>query len=155
MAKRFTARIGRSTLRAGSNLRPSLVGSTLDTRRALKRVVDTINDIIDSVEGSTADAIEYATLPILQRANKYVPKDTRALANSQYQETRTFRGRVVTELGYALGGKPDYAVWVHEIASYEHEPPTRYKFLQAAITEKLPEVRPRLIKYLQESSGLS
>lgn len=151
MAKKFQARIGRQVLR--SSLRPSLAGSTLDTRKALAGLVDSINAIVEHIEGVTPDALEFATLPILQRANKYVPRDTEALADSQYQETVTRRGNVVTEIGYAQGGKPDYAVWVHEIATYDHEPPTRYKYLQAAMQEKLGEVRPRLIKYLQDDLG--
>lgn len=83
--------------------------------------------------------------PVLVKAIYYCPKDTGELASSAYLEIRKFRGSPRVEIGFGRGGKPFYALYVHEALDHHHEPPTSAKFLSRAIFEDLEGIRQRLI----------
>jgi len=125
--------------------RASEASVTRDVRAQFKEVMQNLNKIIQAIEGATPKAIEYASEPILERSLELVPRDTEALANSAYLEVQ---GNTV-EIGYAKGGNPYYAVFVHEDMEAYHKPPTQAKFLQQAVNEQLGEIEPRIRDYLE------
>jgi len=45
-------------------------------------------------------------------------------------------------------------VYVHEHPEMFHEPPTRYKFLEAALEEDIDNVQARIIGGYKEASGV-
>ena len=49
-----------------------------------------------------------------------------------------------TEYEVTLSFNTYYAVYVHEISRYHHESPTRWKYLETALTEKEKELQSRL-----------
>lgn len=100
--------------------------------------------VIEQFEDVTPDIMKDALQPIFDKSQEYVPKRTRALMNSGYVEVVERRGRPYVELGYAAGGKPDYAAYVHENTEMPHAAPTRAKFLEAAINEEIGTTIDRL-----------
>lgn len=64
---------------------------------------------------------------IMKRSIDYTPVDTGKLVKSIYIRNEG--------PGIAIGYKVDYAIHVHEIGFYNHEEPTRYKYLEEAAFE--------------------
>lgn len=93
--------------------------------------------IFQQFKDVTPELIKEAMQPIFDRSQYYCPVDTQALKNSGYLEITEFRGRPRVEIGYARGGFPRYAPYVHEMTHLSHKAPTRAKFLQAAVDEEL------------------
>jgi hypothetical protein len=110
----------------------------------LKDLQDAFQSLIDQFEGVTPEIMLNAVQPTFQKSQEYCPTDTGALKSSGYAEiTSTARGGRV-EVGYAKGGSPPYAVYVHENLSNFHRPPTRAKWLQAAMLEDLTSIFTRI-----------
>lgn len=69
---------------------------------------------------------------IVELTMKYVPVDTGHLLSTLYiKDYINSDGENATEIGFDC----KYAKYVHEIAFYNHEYPTRYKFLETAALE--------------------
>lgn len=73
---------------------------------------------------------------IAHKAYEYTPVKTGYLRKSMFVR---FDG-----MGADIGYTAKYATYVHEIAMYEHESPTQYKFLEDAAFEVMNEVYSRL-----------
>lgn len=112
--------------------------------RQMAAIRDSLEDVMKQFEDATPEITLEAMRPTFEKSQHYVPKDTMDLHNSGYLEITSFRGSPRIEMGYAKGGKPDYAPYVHEITSYAHASPTRSKFLQAAVDEDLSLMADRL-----------
>lgn len=114
------------------------VSSAADLGRALAPILQEIavdfRNYTRRVEGFLPEDLEAALAPTMELSLTYVPRDTGELADSAYLETVPYRGGARVEMGYARGGKPDYAIYVHEVP-YKHAAPTSDKFLEKAINE--------------------
>ncbi len=110
------------------------------TRSAIKSstaITTAILDIFDQFEDASDEILIEALQPTLELAAYYCPKDTHDLVNSRYVgSARGSKGPRV-EIGFAKGGDPRYAGFVHEATWIPHAQPTRSKFLQAAVMEDL------------------
>jgi hypothetical protein len=126
----------------------------LDVREQFKRVLKNFEAWIVHMEGETAKILKEALQPTFDRSQIIVPKKTGALKDSGYLEVRTFRGKVVAEMGYGKGGKPHYAIIQHENLEYHHDPPARAKFLEGPLLEDADEIRRRCIALYKEASGV-
>lgn len=122
---------------------PSYPGYVAQMRRQSKALTDALLDIFDQFEEVSEDIMLEALEPTFDKALMYTPVDTGDLKGSAYLEKATFRGKPRVEMGFARGGKPNYAVYVHEIP-YNHAAPTRYKFLEQAMKEDLSSIYIRL-----------
>ena len=123
MAARLSRfRVGKQRLPATT--RPSEAGYTRVIRSQMKSIEDTVTEIIQSIEGVTEEAVKAGLEPIFKRSQELVPVDTHALRNSGYIETRKTNRGVTGEVGYAKGGSPHYAVFVHEMVDIPHAAPT-------------------------------
>lgn len=107
----------------------------------------------DHFDSGMVDVLAEALEPTLVLSEKYCPKDTHTLVNSAYLEVELFRGNPRVEIGYARAGDPHYAIIVHEDPSKTHEPPTRYKFLEAAIDEDWGGVTLRIAQGAKKLGG--
>ena len=125
-------------------LSPSEPGYVAQMQQQSKMLTDALLDILDQFEGVSEDLMIQALEPTFEKAKMYTPKDTLELVESAYLEKTPFRGKPRVEMGFARGGSPDYAVYVHEIMSYQHEAPTRAKFLEQAMKEDLEHIYFRL-----------
>lgn len=125
-------------------LYPSEPGYIAQMQKQSKILTDTLLSIFDQFEDISEDIMLEALEPTGEKAKIYTPKDKHDLVNSYYLEKASFRGKPRVEMGFAKGGKPRYAVYVHEIVEYQHESPTRAKFLESAMKEDLEQIYRRL-----------
>lgn len=153
MPAKFRSRLGRARINAtvwsGS---PGFVGAA---RRATAQISGALNGILEEVKGPiTQAAMLDAIEPTLDKAKALTPKKTGALRESGYVEAGHFRGKPYVEIGFAKYGDPEYAVIIHESTEMYHKPPTRSKFLQAAVLGDLAAIRQRLyVAYKQAFNG--
>jgi hypothetical protein len=145
MRIRAGASIGRKVVRKANASWPSERRDMSNIRAQFREVViQPLQEIFDGLEEASADICMAALEPTFEKSQVYVPKDTGDLADSGYLEVvKTSKGPVV-EIGYGRAGSPSYAVAVHERTDIQHQEPTRAKFLEAAVTEDLGEIRDRV-----------
>lgn len=143
------ARVRRRRLKINTGLQFGGSGAqgalTADINRQWKQIEDKILSIFNQLEDASEDIMLAALEPTFEKARDvYCPHFTGELRASGYLEVASFRGKPRVEMGFGKGGKPDYTVHVHELPEPYHEPPTRWKFLQAAMMEDLDEIYSRL-----------
>lgn len=103
---------------------------------------------------ASGEILRDSLMPTFRKSQEYCPIRTGELRRSGYVEVRklgVLRG-YQAEIGYGRGGLPPYAVLVHEMPTY-HRPPTRWKWLQAALQEDGAEIQARIVSGYREASG--
>lgn len=110
----------------------------------MKAVQNDLEYIMEQFEDVTPEITLEALRPTFELSQLYVPKDTMALHDSGYLEIVSFRGNPKVEIGYAKGGKPEYAPYVHEMTTYHHKSPTSAKFLERAVNEDIGNIIDRV-----------
>jgi len=106
-------------------------------RETAAAIAATIDRVIDSVAGATPAAITKALQPIYNLSQEYVPIDTGALKESAFIETREGVNGPKVVIGYAKGGTPWYAAYVHENLEMKHAKGKYAKFLERAVNERI------------------
>lgn len=124
---------------------PSDSSFRADIRAQMKELTDVLNSLFDQLENNSAEAIKSALGPTFLKSQTYCPYLTGALRNSGYLETvSSGKGNIKVEMGYGKGGQPPYTMFVHENINTYHKPPTRAKWLQAAVYEDISTFLPKL-----------
>ncbi len=140
--------------RIPSGTRGSTASGTRDLRAQLAQINRNLRRFIDRVNNVTPEAVFVALHPIFAESQKLVPVKTGDLKASGYLEVeRTFSG-INAELGYARGGRPDYAVLVHEMIDIPHDDPTQAKFLQQPLEAQMHLIPRRLAAAMRKGLGL-
>lgn len=134
-SKRLQLTFGLQRVKSPQN--PSEPGYAEQMARVVRALEDEITSIIRQFEDVTPEIMLEVLRPTYDKTQVYVPKDTKELAESGYLEITSFRGKPRVELGYAKGGKPRYAMYVHEILDYHHAAPTQAKFVERPMHEDL------------------
>lgn len=147
----FNLRVGK--IRTTSPRYPSEAGFVSSINAQLKDLKDILQSIFDQVENASPDIMLSAVQPTYEKSRVYCPYRTGALVNSGYAEVTSTGKTPRVEVGYARGGNPPYAVFVHEMTSIYHKPPTRSKWLQAALMEDLTLIQERLITNYRNFMG--
>lgn len=127
---------------------PAKASLQRDLKAGLGEIVGALQEFIDHVNNLTPGVLLDALEETFGKAIEYCPELTGELRDSAYLEEETKGKHHVAAIGFGKHGKPDYAVFVHEMP-YRHEAPTRSKFLEAALDEdyfKIITSVPRLIK---------
>lgn len=140
--QRFSAHVGKKTM--GRTQFASDPGFYSSVKANLKNVVDDLNYVMKGMAEASPDIIYNAMVPTFEKSQEYVPYNTGALHDSGYLEIVSRRGNIRVEMGYGAGGNPFYATVVHEDVSVFHKPPTRSKYLQAAMEEDFYEMWKRI-----------
>lgn len=109
---------------------------------------------VKHMQDVSPEVLKESLKPTFDKSKVYTPKDTKALVNSAYLETRSFRGRAIVEMGFAKGGVPQYAAQVHENLEFYHKAPTQAKFLERAILEDAEALQKRITQGYKETSGV-
>lgn len=131
---------------------PSESGYVSQMRSQMLELQHILNDLFDAMEYASPDIMLAALGPTFEISKVLCPKDTGALVESGYLETTsTAKGATRVEIGYARGGNPSYAIYVHEMTEYNHAPPTMAKWLQAAVMGDLDNIFKRLRDGYQSS----
>lgn len=156
MVKKFSppirANIGRA--RVPSTDTSSQSGFERAVRGQMQNILKNYNAWVKHMEGVSPEVLRTALVPTFEKSKIYVPKDTRALLNSGYLETRQFRGRAVVEIGYAKDGTPNYAAKVHEDLEAYHDAPTQAQFLLRPLLEDEKDIQDRIFLGFMESAGV-
>ena len=143
MARRLLrARVGAA--RISTNMEPSQAGYTRAIRAQMEQIERNLTEVIKQITEETPEILLEALEPTFRKSQLYVPVNTGDLKRSGYLEVKKSASGATVEIGYGKGGHPNYAVYVHELTGYYHKPPTRAKFLQAAIEEDMDAIRDRL-----------
>lgn len=108
----------------------------------LTKIIKSIGDQLDGE--ITAEIMREALIPTFEKSQIYCPVKTGDLRDSGYLEIVQFRGSPRVEMGYGAGGKPPYAILVHEASEMYHKPPTRSHWLLAAMLEDTDLMEQRL-----------
>jgi len=149
---KFRAYIG--SHRISRSMDPSLAGYTQSIRKQMASIEAAINDLCNSFEQITPDVLNDALTPTFAKALLYTPHKTGALRASGYLLTKVNGKQIHGEIGFGKGGKPFYAVYVHERTDLKHAEPTRAKWLEAAINEDIAQFPARLVQAYKQRSGL-
>lgn len=145
----FSAAVGSGTRRSTGS--PYIMAQA--ARSDFQKIVRNWQRFVNHVENVSTDIMVEALKPTFDLSQTYTPKLTGTLRESGYIEV-TRRGKMPrVEIGYGKHGKPVYAAIVHEKVEYRHNPPTRSKFLEAAMNETAGELRNRLILQYKRITG--
>jgi hypothetical protein len=101
----------------------------------MKSIEGSYTRLIKTLRADSLEAVRQMLQPVFDRSQELVPVKTGILKASGYIEVRRRHGTVVGEVGYGKGGRPPYAVFVHENLDVHHAPPTQAKFLEQAANE--------------------
>lgn len=123
-------------------------------RRQMATIEENLRNVVKALEDVTPGALKYGLQPIFEESQRLVPVDTGRLKRSGFLEVDKVKSGARASMGYARGGRPGYAVYVHEIPTYYHRTPTQYKFLEEAVDRKIGELRPRVIQYMLLATGI-
>lgn len=152
MTTRPSIRVGK--LSSKKAVFPSESGYVQSMRAQTKELETILLDFMNAMSDNSAPIMITALEPTFELSKTYCPVDTGVLLASGYLEITSFRGNPRVEMGYARGGNPSYAVVVHEDPQFYHKPPTRYKWLQAAMMEDLGGIYERLGIEYKGAAGL-
>lgn len=149
--QRLTFNIGRRQFRG------SYAGSSQENLRqqfneSMSQVLDNLREVIAGIDGATPELVVEALRPTYEKTQNLVPVKTSALKESGYLEARKMARGAQAEMGYGLHGKPDYAIYVHEMP-YHHDDPTTDKFLERPVLEDWNEYPARLAASIREAVG--
>lgn len=121
-------------------------------RANMAEILDNLAEFIADVEDSAPDILVEALEPTFGKALEYCPVKDGDLRESGYLEAERQRGKAVVAIGFGKGGQPDYAIYVHELP-YQHEAPTRSKFLEAALDEDYYSILNSIPALIRERAG--
>lgn len=150
---RINLGIGRK--RQSRLMQPHEAGYVNNIVSQMNRLRETIKQAIDHIDNITPAALKFGLQPIFDTSQALVPVDTGRLKRSGFLETRKGPRGVSASVGYAKGGRPDYAVLVHERLDFIHKDPTQAKFLEEAVNRHVNEIGPRIQSFLKRNAGLA
>lgn len=127
---------------------------TREARGSMAGVISRFQQFIDGLKKSAPDALYQALLPTFEKAQTYCPKKTGALVASGHLESgMNASGRAFARISFGGGGVIHYAAIVHERTDFHHAPPTRSKYLQAAVEEDLGKMKARFAASIKKTGG--
>lgn len=121
-------------------------------RNSLGDILENLNMFINGVNDAIPEVLEEGLRPTFDKSLEYCPVASGVLRDSGYLEVESFRGKHVVAIGYGKGGRPSYAVFVHEMP-FAHEAPTRSKFLEAALDEDYDDIKNKIPQLLKDRVG--
>lgn len=142
--------VGRTHIRATAEGPAAVLGRNLN--KAFSELSANLAWFTDQLEGYLPQDLMEAMLPTFNKSKEYCPKDTGRLVASAFMEMEGFRGGARVVMGYGRGDNPVYSIYVHELPA-THAPPTRYKFLQAAVEEDYYTILQRATDRVQARFG--
>ena len=153
MARRpLNISVGRKAVRPSVQYGASQAALRNQLQESLRGVIDNFRTFTAGLEAVMPEILLETLEPTFAKSQIRVPRLTGELADSGYLEARQGSRSAEVEIGYGRGGKPDYAIFVHEIPAH-HEEPTSDKFLQGPIEEDLPDIPNILAAKIREAAG--
>ncbi len=132
----------------------------------LKVLMEEINLWTKHIKEEAHKVAHNALVPTFQKSQRYCPVSLDGSRPYDSPGTLKRSGRLVIKekgsvgatsrsevsISYGGNGIPFYAVFVHEIPR-RHTPPTRYKFLEAALKEDMSDIKARMFDGVKTISG--
>lgn len=115
-------------------------------------VMSNLREFIAHMDYVAPDVLVEVMEPTFGKALTYCPRKNGDLRASGYLESRRYYKKAEVEIGFGRGGRPGYAIYVHEMP-YHHESPTRDKFLQAAVEEDYFSILTAIPRAIREAAG--
>lgn len=140
-------------IRIGIGSRAGHKYNAADLNRQLSRLVANFSGLAAHMGSQAPEILREALEPTFEKSKIYCPKDTKKLVNSGYLEVEQTRNGAQAAIGYARGGSPFYAVYVHEIPRY-HKEPTKWKWLQQALQEDADDIHSRIINGVSRATNV-
>jgi hypothetical protein len=127
-------------------------GSAIDD---MNRIAADFNAFINHFTAMSPEILTQAYQPTFEKSQAYCPKKTGDLVSSGFMEVAGAGTKTPTVvIGYGRGGRPDYAPIVHEDTTKFHAPPTRSKWLQAALDEDYNQILQRITLFSRQAAGM-
>jgi hypothetical protein len=127
----------------------ALLSTTADAERAMDRLENIVNDVLDDVSILSFEELQEIATEIMELAQSKTPVDTGLLVSTAYTSDN---GKDTVEVGYDKDGDAPYAIFVHEDLEATHEQ-GEAKFLERAIDETVPSIVQRIRTKLMEIFG--
>lgn len=125
-------------------------------RAQFKVITDNYERIVQAMKGKpSAEILLEALQPTFRLSQKYVPVLSGDLKASGFLEIDPSSKLPRVVIGYARGGSPHYAAHVHERVDIGHAPPTRSKFLLAALEEDNANIQKRIVRGYKQMLGVN
>lgn len=157
MARRPPIRFNIGAQRISSKLAATTAGAyTKDARAAMRAIEENYRKFTELMQEATAQGVEECMNETFDRSVYYCPvsdprqtrRESGRLVASHYVDIKKTSRGVEAEVGVAKGNDPPYAIFVHEILSYQHDAPTQAKFLERAASETVPDYPLILDQYM-------
>lgn len=124
-------------------------------------LLDTVQSFVGHIDKKNAPVVYNALVDTFKKSQVYCPVDPEHKSGTSITLRQSGRltvrdagrGNTVVEISYGRLGNPYYAVFVHEILTYEHAPPTRAKFLESAIKEDMQLIENKLADGMKTLMG--
>lgn len=114
----------------------------------MQRIIARYAALVNMMRDMTPAVMFQAMIPIYAKSQMYVPKKSGALASTGRLTVENQGGDPKVSITYG-NDKVPYAAVVHEFVWINHNPPTRAKFLQAAMEEEYNQLRTNLVRAYQ------
>ncbi len=147
-------RISVGRQRFSSSMTPAHAGYAASINRQMKNIKANLMQVINKIENASPESLKYAMQPIFRESQRLVPKDTHELERSGFLKVEKTSTGAAAAIGYAKGGDPHYAVYVHERTDLAHAAPTQAKWLEEAVNRKLHLLLPRYVRDVKRRTGL-
>ena len=148
---KFRISPGRS--RVSKSLSPTSAGYVQAIRSQMRAIEKDFEAFVGHMVSVSPEILEEALRPTFDESQELVPKDTGALEESGYLESRRSAKGSQVEIGYGKNGQPPYSIIVHERLELNHEFPTQAKFLQEPIERNFFNIQRRLVDLYKQASG--
>lgn len=123
-------------------------------RGAMVQLEKVFGQIYLHMRDASPEILEQALMPTFIKARDvYTPIDTGRLRRSGFLEIDGRGEKAHVSMGFGYRGFPRYAGPVHEMTHIKHEPPTRSKFLEAALTEDADKICDRIARGVTATMG--
>lgn len=149
--KPIAASIG--SRRLSKNDRSAEAVAIRNIRKGMNEVIEQYRKWIAHMDSVQPEILEQAFERVLFDSLIMVPRDTGNLADSAYLEVGKAGTRTNLEIGYDKGSRLGYAAVVHENLEWQHEPPTRAKYLEIALLQNASHVWETIKRLEKEASG--
>lgn len=140
-------------IKVGMGTRSGHKYNAADLSRQLSRLVANFSGLAAHMGTESPEILREALEPTFEKSKEYCPKDTGKLVNSGYLEVQHSRGGAQAAIGYAKGGSPQYAIYVHEVPRF-HPEPTRWKWLQFALQEDADSIKERILNGVSRATNI-
>jgi hypothetical protein len=152
MALGTRLKVGKVSVRTPKYM--SEAGYVKSVNQGMNELRKNLDYIIQQFEDVTPEFMMEALRPTFEKTQTRVPVRGGRLKRSGYLEVvQNSRGNPVVEMGYAKGGVPDYAVYVHEMTEIKHAAPTTAKFVEGPVNEDLGDIIDRLAARYKDFVG--